>query len=243
MITVFSTCKPFVGEDEWRQKNAIRSWLKFTQSIILFGKESKHAAKDLGCMYVPDVETKHGKPLISDMFRQAQDIGHGNRFCYLNADNIVTGLDDAFCYVGQKFHHFLLVGKRWDWIRPSEVETFDREWWLSHRKGHLHNEWALEYFGFAGGPLRNLPPFLVGLPGWDNWLVLHALRLKIPVIDATMIVSCIHQEHQSAWRGYKDTPPAKWNLDLAADLLVVGARGSVDAATWVIDPDGRVRPR
>lgn len=244
MITVFSTCKPFVGDDDWRQRNAIRSWREFTESVILFGKESKYTARDLGCIYVPDVKcNEHGRPHINDMFKQAQDIGHGPHFCYLNADNIVRGLDEAFKYVGEKFHHFLMIGKRWDWIRPSEVEEFNEGWWSQHRKGRQHNEWALEYFGFAKGPFRNLPPFFAGWPGWDNWTVLHTLRLNIPVIDVTKVVTCLHQEHPGRWRGRPDDPQYQWNLDLGADLLVPGAEGSVKAATWIMGEDRKIRPK
>lgn len=246
MITIFATCKPFVGDDDWRQRNAIKSWLKITSSIILFGDDqgTKQAAREFDCLYVPDVKcNEHDRPYVNDMFKRAQDIGHGVHFCYVNADNMVKGLAEAFEHVGKKFPHFLFVGKRWDWIYPVEVEGINEDWWGRHRKGSLHNEWALEYFGFSKGLLRNLPEFLVGWPGWDNWVVLNTLRAEVPVVDVTKVVTCVHQKHERSWQNDRENPQHEWNLALAADLLVPKARGSVEAATWILEEDGEIHPR
>ncbi len=48
-----------------------------------------------------------------------------------------------------------------------------------------------------------LPPFAVGRPGWDNYLVYRARKLGIPVVDATPVLTLVHQNH-----GYGHVPAA-----------------------------------
>lgn len=247
MITAFTTCKPFLGEDDWRQQNSLRSCLEFTPLVVLFGDDmgAKEVAENLGCTHVPDIESRDGRPYINAMFKRVQALGPGNHFLYFNSDNVMRGVDRAFELAAEKFPAFIFIGKRWGWLRAWPINDFD-EFWPKHRKGRLHSEWGMEYFGFTRGLFTNLPPFLAGWPGWDNWSVLRALQVHVPVIDVTQIVTCLHQEHESVWRGQTEHPHYVWNTQLGADLLVPGARGSVDAATWVVVKDKKgwkIRPR
>lgn len=244
MVAIFSTCKPFEGEDATRQLNALLSWQMMGQPIVLFGDDPgvEEAAERFGCIHVPDVEcSEQGRPLISAMFREVQEVSDDDFFCYLNADNLVAGLPEAFERVAQRFPDFLLLGRRWDWGGPFEIEIGPR-WWESLPGGSWHNEWALEYFGFTRGMFLDLLPFYAGWPGWDNWLVLLALRLGIPTVEVTEAVTCVHQSHPRSWRNKREDPQCRWNLNLAAGLLVPDARGSVDAAAWVLG-EGDIRPR
>ena len=51
---------------------------------------------------------------------------------------------------------------------------------------------AIDYFVFPAGLFEELPPFLVGRAGFDNWLVWRARQVG-PVIDASASVLAIHQ--------------------------------------------------
>jgi hypothetical protein len=46
-----------------------------------------------------------------------------------------------------------------------------------------------------------VPPFAVGRPGWDNWMIYRARLLRIPVVDATRAITAIHPRH-----GYEHVP-------------------------------------
>ena len=67
-----------------------------------------------------------------------------------------------------------------------------------------------------------LPPFAVGRPGWDNWLIGRALELRLPLIDMTPSVLAIHQNHGyghvtgggGSWEG----PEAARNRQLASGI-------------------------
>ena len=40
-----------------------------------------------------------------------------------------------------------------------------------------------------------MPPFIIGRPGWDNWMIYHCRMNDIDVIDATSSITAVHQNH------------------------------------------------
>ena len=40
-----------------------------------------------------------------------------------------------------------------------------------------------------------MPAFVIGRPGWDNWLLWYPLSLGVPVVDASSVVRAVHQNH------------------------------------------------
>jgi len=85
--------------------------------------------------------------------------------------------------------------------------------------GTIHPPMGSDYFIYPREVKWDLPPFAVGRPGWDNWLIYRARVLGIPVINATKAVTAIHQNHNyshvpfqkdNAWEG----PEADWNRKL-----------------------------
>jgi hypothetical protein len=94
---------------------------------------------------------------------------------------------------------FLIVGQRWN-VDIKDIINFDSEWKISIRKivdekGVPYGIHGMDYFVFPRGQYNNFPPFAVGRPAWDNWMVYDARHRNIPVIDATKVVLCVHQNH------------------------------------------------
>lgn len=56
---------------------------------------------------------------------------------------------------------------------------------------------GIEYFIYPSTIFRDVPPFAIGRVHYDNWLCYTARRYAIPVIDATAVVTAIHQVHPS----------------------------------------------
>jgi hypothetical protein len=54
---------------------------------------------------------------------------------------------------------------------------------------------ALDYFVFPSGLFGEIPPFLVGRAGFDNWLVWRA-RQVARVVDVSAVVTAVHQAHE-----------------------------------------------
>src|SRR5439155_17563441 len=105
----------------------------------------------------------------------------------------------------------------------------------------------IDYFMFTRGLFTELPPFAIGRPGYDPWLIWRAGDLGADVIDATDYVLAIHQRHDYShvgtratvfngvearenaaivddWRHYHSINHARLKLDAAGRL--VPARGA-----------------
>ncbi len=54
----------------------------------------------------------------------------------------------------------------------------------------------IDYFVFSRGLYyQQIPEFVVGRPGWDNWLLWYPLSIGVPVVDASRVVRAVHQNH------------------------------------------------
>ena len=205
-LTFFTAPKPFTDPHiALIQRNAIRSWLSQGEQVdvLLIGDEPgiSTAANEFGVECLPTVEKNaQGTPLINSIFEQAQAHSPGPVLVYINSDIIL--LDDflpAVHEVAQQFHHYLIVGQRWDLDQESELEF--EPGWAAAMKERLQSEGALhplagsDYFVFPRGQFTNLPPFALGRAGWDNWMIFKGRSMSLPVIDATKAITVIHQDH------------------------------------------------
>jgi len=219
MLTIFTTPKPFHGHSALIQTNAIKSWamLRPQCEIILFGNEkgTSEIAAELDIQHIPRVScNESGLPFVSSMFEIAQDIASFKLICYANADIIF--MNDFLSAISLvHLESFLLVGRRWNLDINETIDFNDTTWdeQLNSRlakTGKLYRPWGIDYFVFNRGLYENIPPFVIGRPAWDNWMIYRARILKIPVIDATNVITAVHQSHvyahhvtgtDGAWRG------------------------------------------
>lgn len=207
MLTIFAIPKPFCGHDGVIQTNAIRSWtlLKPKYEIILFGNDKGTAeiAAEFESQHVPEVEcNEYGTPLVSSLFSTAQNLASHDSICYVNADIIL--MSDFVQAVRQvEKRPSLVVGRRWD-LDLNEYLDFNNTNWETQlrarlaREGKLHGRWGIDYFLFRRGVYRDIPPFAIGRYAWDNWLIYKIRSLGLPVIDATRMVTIVHQNHDYA---------------------------------------------
>ena len=116
----------------------------------------------------------------------------------------------------------------------------------ARREGERKPANWIDYFMFTRGLFTELPPFAIGRPGYDPWLIWRAADLGADVIDATDYVLAVHQRHdyshvgsraavfdgvearQNAaivddWRHYHSIGHARLKLDSSGQL--VRARG------------------
>jgi hypothetical protein len=207
MLTIFAIPKPFRGHDGVIQTNAIQSWtlLQPTCEIMLFGDEEGTAAvaTKFGIRHIPDVErNKHGTPLVSSLFEAAQNLASHDSICYVNADIIL--MSDFVQAIRQvEKRPSLVIGRRWD-LDVKETLDFNNENWETQlrvrlaREGKLHGLGGIDYFLFPRGTYRDIPSFAIGRYAWDNWLIYKVRSLGLPVIDATQMVTIVHQNHDYA---------------------------------------------
>ena len=249
MLTIFTTPKPFHGHTAVIQTNAIQSWtlLRPECEIILFGDEegTTEVAAKFRIRHMPEVDrNEYGTPLVSSMFKIAQDIAGYQFMCYANADIILMS-DLLQAIRGIQKQSFLLIGQRWD-VDLKENWDFSKSDWEARLRayvtesGTLHGPSAIDYFVFPRGIYHDIPPFAIGRPAWDGWIVHRARSLGVPVIDATNAVMVVHQSHSyshipvgqsgSVWG-----PEAELNRKLASRReYVIGLRH----ATFILTSKG-----
>jgi hypothetical protein len=254
MITFFSTPKPFRGHIGIIQRNAIRSW-KLAHpdaEVILFGNEegAAESACEIGARHEPEVDRNSlGTPLLSSLFDRADRLARHDRLCFLNADILLT--DDFFgasARLAQMHNRSLMVGRRcdveitdsWDFSGPDWGERLRS---MARERGRMRPPQWIDYFVFPRGLLsQQVPPFAVGRPGYDNWLLWKVRSMRVPVVDATQVVLAIHQNHD-----YSHHPGGQSGLwqDVEAQqnyaLLGKGHFATIDNATHRLTPKG-LRP-
>jgi hypothetical protein len=230
MLTIFTVPKPFLGHIGIIQRNAMQSWRRLRPAceVFLCGNEEGTAevAAALGAHQITDVEqNEFGTPLLSSVFAAIEVRAAHNLLCYVNADILLlSDFTDAARLIAESKRRFLMVGQRWD-LDVTEPLAFERPDWEQtlrsrvERSGSLHPPSGSDYFVFPKGTMGALPPFAVGRPAWDNWMIYRARREKVAVVDATGATLVIHQNHAyghvkqatgDAWEG----PEGDRNRDL-----------------------------
>jgi hypothetical protein len=210
MLTLFSTPKPFVGHINIIQRNAIHSWKRIHPDveIILFGDDRGAAeiARELGLRHVPDVpKNEFGTKLLRGIFEPAQQMARHDFLCYLNCDIMLPpSFAAALERTISSFPRFLMIGQRCD-MDMTEPWDFDSAGWdrklegLAAEYGSLHDKTGIDYFAFSRGIFANMPPLVIGRIWWDHWLIWRARSLHVPVVDATQVVTAVHQNHDYSY--------------------------------------------
>jgi hypothetical protein len=229
-LTLFTLPKGFTDPlTALIQRNALESWsgLAPAVEVVVLGEDEGvgEAALAAGAMHLPEVATNEfGTPLLDSAFALVAARSTAPLLCYVNADIILLGdFVDAFRRLPPR--PYLGIGRRWDTDVTAPIDLADggaalRE--MALRSGSLDLGRGSDYFVFRRETDFGLPPFAVGRPGWDNWLIGRALGLALPLIDMTPSVLAIHQNHGYAhvaggggsWEG----PEAARNRQLATGI-------------------------
>ena len=206
MLTILSTPKAFTGLFAVIQRNAIESWTKLEPrpEIILFGRDPGTAeiCDELGpasCARRRDERARH-----SAAQRHVHD-GSGRwrptPWCAgrMPTSSSAPTVMRAAQIVTDHPRPAYLVGRRTDIDQLAPLDFFDG--WSEQlvarprREGERKPANWIDYFMFTRGLFVELPPFAIGRPGYDPWLIWRAADLGADVIDATDYVLAVHQRH------------------------------------------------
>lgn len=254
-LTVFALPKAFRGHAGVIQENAVRSWAVHGLAVILMGRDEGIAemAAAVGAVHVPDVECNEmGTPRLDSAFAIAAERASTRLIMYANSD-ILFPADPGRAVAGLGIDEFLAVGRRTNVDVTERMDYADAGWLagaarLAREKGELFHQSAIDYFILPRlSGLTKLPPFVVGRPGWDNWMLANTLELGLPLVDLTGAVLAVHQNHdyghikrESAGQRGWDGPETDTNRKIAGgkyrDILDcthrLGADGRVTVDHW-----------
>jgi hypothetical protein len=211
MLTFFTTPKPFRGHIDVIQRNALRSWSRIHPEVevIVFGDDegAAEAARELGIRHEPSVKrNENGTKYLGPIYDRAQEIARSEILCYVNCDIILmSDFREAVERLCERRRDFMMIGRRWD-LGVTERIEFDRADWerelraVALREGKQRPADWIDYFVFSRGLYYGkIPPFVIGRPGWDNWLVWYARAARTCVVDASQVVMAVHQNHDYSY--------------------------------------------
>lgn len=255
MITIFTTPRPFTGEFDQLQRNAIRSWTMLERNcqVILVNDEentTEAVARELGVEFIDKYKSnEYGTPLLDDVFDQVRNCARYDILAHVNADILlVSDFVDAILRVARGLGKtgFLLLGRRWN-LDVTEPIDFSQAHWQeallmrAKGEGYLHGLSGMDYWVFPRSTNINPPAFCVGRPGMDTWLVFHAKSRGIPVLDATDAITIIHQQH-----GYPNKRAPYFEIECDRNVTLAGGRDNMltlREADWLVTAAGDlVRP-
>ncbi|HUL35287.1 MAG TPA: hypothetical protein VL128_15490 [Candidatus Eisenbacteria bacterium] len=251
MLTFFSTPKPFAGHVDVIQRNALQSWKQVHPDveILLFGDDAgaAEAASELQIRHIPDVrKNRHGTKYLANIYDQAQELARHDLLCHVNCD--ILFLDDfapALSRVALLSESFLMAGRRWDVDVRKPLQFSNSRWRddvreLARRTNRQRPPQWIDYFVFRRGLFQGqIPEFVIGRPGWDNWLLWFALHSEAKLIDASCGVCAVHQNHDYAY--HPDGEKGVWEGEEAQEnykLLEANRKfRTLDNATHILKDD------
>ena len=112
-LIIFTTCKPFIGDDAWRQEQAIKSWTLLEgieKKIIILGNDegTKEICDKYNLIHEPDIRTLQGVPYLYDMFLIANN--------YANDEDVMLWTNSDMIYFQDMIDNILSFKK----YRPNE---------------------------------------------------------------------------------------------------------------------------
>lgn len=206
MITIFTIPKSFQNSRiNIIQTNAIKSWRSFKPNceIILVGDDEGVAekAKELNVKHIHGVACNEFRtPLLDSAFDLARENSTNDYLAYINADiMLISDFIKIFRCI-KDIGEFLVAGQRWN-LGINELIDFRNNNWENALKsdikknGKLHPPSGSDYFIFKRESFKNIPAFAVGRVGWDTWMIQEAVTQQMITIDASKIITVIHQNH------------------------------------------------
>lgn len=140
-LVIFTTCKPFVGDDSWRQEQAIRSWTLLEGmeiKIIIIGNDNgtKEISEKYKLIHEPIVRNLQGRPYLYSMFEIANKYANDEDvLLWTNSDMIYFNClinSIKFIKSSNSIKDYCLVGARHDWLNPSILKTLTGDSFLAN---------------------------------------------------------------------------------------------------------------
>lgn len=254
MITIFTIPKAFTDPHiNIIQRNAIKSWILLGSecNVTLIGNDYgvHEVAAELKVNHIPKVEcNEFGTPLLNSAFKLIKENSKNNYLCYINADIILSSNFFKSLNLLPR-DNFLAVGRRHDLNIVSLIDYKNKLWEKKlldkvKQEAKLHSAAGIDYFIFNRNSFNNLPAFAVGRVGWDNWMIFEARRKKMKTIDASSVITAIHQNHD--YLGYnkgnlrKSNPEAINNIKFTKNNAYLF---TIEDTNWKITKDSLTKKR
>lgn len=235
-MIIFSSPKPRQAETEADQISSFRSWRRqFPNArICIFGDRStwEDIILELGLEFAGRLPAGPvGGEDISFLFRKISDEAKDSLAIYLNSDILLNDSASQVVSVLEKIPSPWLASSRrcrvaaWQGPALKSKEQWEKFFTQVREGGQWGEAYSLDIFLFRGLCFADMPPFLIGHSGWDNWII-YSNRMKgINVIDVSADLSVIHCDHGYSYAQGNSDPTRR---DGALEKYNQGKAGSED---------------
>ncbi|CAH1783989.1 unnamed protein product [Owenia fusiformis] len=183
---------------------------QFKEHINICGGHSNFDIKRWHLVVLPKSSTYLDRPFLKDMFIYAMREFDSELYMYTNGDilypwgHLQRSFQAVTTFVERhELHEYIISGLRRDvtfysgsGLNVKKLHTGDEEEILNIGNGFEPILlYALDYFitNKTSFPWHTIPAFVIGSVRFDNWLVMYANKLKIPVFDITQSTPVVHQ--------------------------------------------------
>jgi len=236
MITIFTTPKDFKNEFAIIQKNAINSWRSLSNDIeiIIMGNSfgAKEMADSIQATYIKNIPTSDNDvPTLPGLFKTADSKARNEILCYINADIILPkNFLDIISGLKKINRKFLAVGHRWDLKVEKEINFYDIKenntfWIYAKNNSTKHATTGIDYFIFKKNTFKKIPELVIGRFGWDNWLLWHARRNFMALVDLSASLFTVHQNHTYVFQKFTNSSEVKLSKDGLINRKLTKNRG------------------
>jgi len=253
MLTILTTPKSTMGKAGMDFNNALLNWncLEPHPQVLVFNCDDEKFVTERGATHIDGVRsTDMGIPYMDDMLRIGQQMAYYDAIM-LTSDHLLflPGLMEAVYRVTKRFDNFLAIGQRYDADIQRLIDFTSSSWEQElesyRKKGHLHGPSAKDYMIMSKGFPLEIPPFIIGRPWYDTWLVVASLKAGIPVVDLSRTVTAIHPNHDYSQipgnpKANHGNPGELYNAQLAVGC---SGKGHITTSTWIDDFDVGIRKR
>ena len=201
---------------------------------------------EMGSRHIPTVRrNKFGTKYLADIYEQAQAAARREIVCHINCDIILTGdFLRAVKQVAARDKRFGMAGRRWDVDVTAPLDFAPSDWekrideLAAMEQRQRPPQW-IDYFVFSRGLYAGeVPAFVIGRPGWDNWLLWYPLSIGAPLVDASSVVRAVHQNHDYGY--HPQGEKGVWEGEEAQEnyRLHYGKFATLGDATYVLTKHG-----
>ena len=249
LLLLFTTFRPSLTKSSIYE-NTLRNWAQLRPAVqpLMFYDKSlpahwKELLKKLGWALLPVPKyNSHDLPILRYMFETATDSFPALHYGYSNGDilydeSLVLTLESLYRH--PVVEDFLMVGRRinYNFATNELTHSFtDVRKYTIKDSARIFIKDAQDYFITTKHAFvwDDLPNFVIGRVGYDNWLVSYAMTNGPLLIDATNTVLCLHQTGSDGdySGGHADKVVRNYNLDLVKPGFKYNL-GSTDCAHWV----------
>jgi Glycosyl-transferase for dystroglycan len=231
-LTMLCIPKSFTRESDRRTAaNAWLSWLAllrqipFPNRLVVFSDEESVRATVLKIFVRTTLVEFHsiatndmGTPFLHDAIRKAAFLPHARYshrhiLFYSNNDIVFdSSMKDSVLKLATLTspHGFLGIGLRCEITFRQSFKRTELQRVISRLQKEcvMGPPYAIDFFIFNANLFIDMPPFLIGRGGFDQWMVHHALEKKAQVVDVTDASLALHLNHDMCHAGSLECDPS-----------------------------------